>query len=157
VALLLAILAIIAFSVAPGAIFLYFTIYPESESCWTNDQKNIATPKRTLRSDDYEMDMAPLFSFWTYAGLAFNIALMVSYIQALCVPYKRTDLTYLGQVRLVRKILFVSVLLILTFNTMTVGMRWEHKFEVCAGDLIPPDYYSQMEQYDYQIPSFYFY
>ena len=39
---------------------------------------------------------------------------------------------------------------------MTVGMRWEHKFEVCSGDLIPKDYYAQMEQYNYQIPNFYF-
>lgn len=35
-------------------------------------------------------------------------------------------------------------------------MRWEHKFEVCSGDLIPAGYYAQMEQYEYQIPNFYF-
>ena len=57
---------------------------------------------------------------------------------------------------MIRKLLFFSVLICLTFITMTVGMRWEHKFEVCSGDLIPKDYYAQMEQYNYKIPNFYF-
>ena len=39
---------------------------------------------------------------------------------------------------------------------MTASMRWEHNFQVCAGDLIPRDYYSQMEQYSYQVPNYYF-
>ena len=42
------------------------------------------------------------------------------------------------------------------FITMSVSMRWEHKFEVCSGDLIPKDYYKQMEQYEYLVPEFYF-
>ena len=87
---------IITTSVAPGALFIYFILYPESKACWTNDSKQIATPKRTLRIDDDEMDMAPLFSFWTWSGLIFNILLTASNFRALCVPMRRKDLTYLG-------------------------------------------------------------
>jgi len=35
-------------------------------------------------------------------------------------------------------------------------MRWVHVFSVCCADLIPQDYYSQMEEYDYRVPDFYF-
>ena len=140
--LFLASSAIIVLFIAPTLIFLYFIFFPESEHCWTSDWKDIATPKPTFRPDDIEKDMAPLYALWTHLGLATNIILSLSYIYALRVPIKRTDLTTLGQISFVRKIIFFTVFIMITFITLSVSMRWEHKFEVCSGDLIPTDYYS---------------
>ena len=91
-----AILANIFLFVTPACVFLYFILYPESEACWTSDEKDIATPRPTLRVDDVEQDMAPLFFFWTYFGFSINIVFSVSYAVALRVPLKRKDLTFHG-------------------------------------------------------------
>ena len=75
---------------------------------------------------------------------------------ALSVPCRRKELTWLGQIRLIRKIIYFTIVLTVLFIATSASMRWVHVFSVCCADLIPVDYYSQMEEYNYQVPDFYF-
>ena len=154
--MLASVTAIVIFFTAPACIFLYIIIFPESKACWTSEGKAIATPVPTRRTDDVETNAAELFAFWSYTGFAVNIILTACYAHALRIPCIREDLTHVGQVKIVRKIVYCTFLLILLFNTLTITLRWDHFLEVCSGDLIPEDYYKQMEEYNHKIPKFYF-
>ena len=88
-AIVAAICVILILFAAPATVFLKFMVRPESESCWTSDSKDTATPKPTLRTDDFEVNMAPLFALWVNSGFVLNMALIVSFAYALRVPCAR--------------------------------------------------------------------
>ena len=95
-ALVLSILGIVVLFAAPAFVFLYFIMWPESEVCWSASNRKTATQKPTFRADDTEIDMAPLYAFWTYSGFVFNLLCIGAFIYALRVPCVRVELTYVG-------------------------------------------------------------
>ena len=113
--LLLCIFGIMACFVAPACIFIYILLYPESESCWVDPHKDVAMANPSRKSDVKEKNVALWYMYWAYSGLAFNLIMIACYVHALRIPCIRLDLTWLGQVRAVRKIVYFTILLTFLF------------------------------------------
>ena len=114
-ALLLSIFGIMACFVAPACIFAYIIIFPESESCWVDPHRDVAMANPSNKKGVKEKNIALWYRYWAYSGLAFNVLLTACYAQALRIPCVRLDLTWLGQIRAVRKIVYFTILLIFLF------------------------------------------
>ena len=140
--MMIAVIFIIFFFTMPAVAFLFVVLFPESDTCWSSFSRDTATPQPTIRDDDVEVNVAPLYRYWAITGLVFNSILTGMYSHALRIPCIYEKLTWAGQVKKARRIIYISVFFMLLFNTLTFSLRWEHNFQVCAGDLIPDGYYS---------------
>lgn len=128
-------------------------IKPESEHCWANNRDKVARATPSVNLKDRELDVAIFLRYWALSGLVMNTFLTLCFIYALTVPCRRLELTWHGQVRVIRNVVLLTVFLLVLFIALTVSVRWEHDVMVCCGDLIPHDYYKEDGN---GVPAFYF-
>ena len=140
-------------------IFAYILVYPESENCWTSMFKDIATespsPINKWIPNDIDVNVAVVFKYWAIGGLAFNVLMIACYAHAIRVPCMREDLTGIGQIRKVRRIVYFTIVMMILFISTTMAIRWDHYIMVCTGDLIPEELYDTDEDYKIGIPEWY--
>ena len=118
----------------PGLIFIYTLVNPESTACYASLKRDLATKSAQKRHN--ETNVADYYMYWAIGGLLFNMVMIACYAHALRIPSIRHDLTWDGQIKVVRKIVYFTIFAMIIFNATTVAFRWEHNFRVCAGDFI---------------------